>query len=71
MQGLGTSATPDKLSHKPQFSYCKIEYLEALKTLLKSQGISLSPDKAIGQEGQCQTKNYTWTKNLKIQALIT
>jgi hypothetical protein len=41
-------------THKPQFTYCKIEDIEALKTLLKSQGISLSTEKAeSGQLGQC------------------
>ena len=46
----------DKESKKPQFTYCKIEDLAELKTLLKSQGISLSIDKAEnGQPGQVQT----------------
>ena len=47
----------DKDSRKPQFSYCKIEDLEALKTLLKSKGISLSVDEAKGGQklGQGQT----------------
>ena len=46
----------DKVTKKPQFTYCKIEDLEALKTLLKSQGISLSIDKAeTDQLGQVQT----------------
>ena len=35
--------------------YCKTEDLEALKTLLKSQGISLNTEKAIGQIGQGPT----------------
>ena len=50
----------DKVSHKPQFTYCKIEDLEALKTLIESQGISLSNNKAkMGQVGQNQTdKNH-------------
>ena len=50
----------DKVSHKPQFTYCKVADLDALKTLLKSQGISLSIDKAeVGQQGQGQTdKNH-------------
>jgi hypothetical protein len=34
----------DKVSHKPQFTYCKIEDLETLKALIKSKGISLSID---------------------------
>jgi hypothetical protein len=39
-----------------KFSYCKIEDTEALKTLLKSQGISMSTDKANnGSMGQGQT----------------
>jgi hypothetical protein len=40
----------DKDSHKPQFTYCKITDLEALKTLLLNHGISLSV--ANGQLGQ-------------------
>jgi hypothetical protein len=48
----------DPTSKKPMFEYHKVEDLEALKTLLKSQGISLSTDKAkVGQAGQGQTKN--------------
>ena len=42
----------DKDSKKPQFTYCKIEDLEALKTLIESQGVSLSTDKVTaGQVG--------------------
>jgi hypothetical protein len=37
---------------KGKFIYCKIEDIDALKTLLKSQGISLNTEKAIGQLGQ-------------------
>jgi hypothetical protein len=44
----------DKVSHKPQFTYCKIEDLEALKTLLSQQGISFS---TVGQLGQGQKLN--------------
>ena len=44
----------DKVSHKPQFTYCKIEDLEAVKTLLLNQGISVSADRGIGQLGQSQ-----------------
>ena len=44
----------DKVSKKPQFEYHKIEDLEALKTLLSQQGISLS---TIGQVGQAQNLN--------------
>jgi hypothetical protein len=39
---------------KPRFSYCRIEDLEALKTLLSQQGISLL---TIGQNGQGQKLN--------------
>ena len=47
----------DAISHKPQFTYCKVEDLESLKTLLKSQDISLSIEKAeSGQIGQSQNK---------------
>ena len=43
----------NKDSHRPQFTYCKLEDLEALKTLLLNNGISLSTDKAkSGQVGQ-------------------
>jgi hypothetical protein len=48
----------DKVSKKPQFTYCKIEDLEALKTLLLNKGISLNTDKAeSGQLGQLSIKN--------------
>ena len=43
----------DKVSHKPQFTYCKVADLDALKTLLLNHGISLSADN--GQLGQGQT----------------
>ena len=46
---------PDKDSKKPQFTYCKIEDLEALKTLLSQQGVSLSA--IVGQIGQGQSRN--------------
>jgi hypothetical protein len=47
----------DEVSHKPQFTYCKIDDLESLKTLLKTQGISLTSEKATsGQIGQSQNK---------------
>ena len=36
----------DKDSRKPQFTYCKLEDLEGLKTLICQQGISLNVDKA-------------------------
>ena len=42
----------DKDSKKPQFTYCKIEDLEALKTLLLQQGISLNNTVTAGQVGQ-------------------
>jgi hypothetical protein len=50
----------DKDSKKPQFTYCKITDLGALKTLLLKQDISLSIDRAeMGQMGQGQTdKNH-------------
>ena len=48
----------DKVSHKPQFTYCKLEDLEALKTLLLNKGIQLSTDKAdSGQVGQTSNRN--------------
>ena len=47
----------DAVTHKPQFTYCKIEDLESLKTLLKTQDISLSTEKAnSGQIGQSQNR---------------
>ena len=36
----------DKVSRKPQFTYHKLEDLEALKTLLSKQNIQLNTDKA-------------------------
>jgi hypothetical protein len=47
----------DSTTKKPQFTYCKIEDLQALITLLKSQGISLSVGKADGALGQSQNGN--------------
>ena len=44
----------DKDSKKPQFTYCRLD-LEELKTLLKSQSISLSIGKADGSLGQSQS----------------
>ena len=47
----------DKDSKKPQFTYCKIGDLEALKTLITQQGVSLSVVKAeSGKTGQGQTE---------------
>jgi hypothetical protein len=47
----------DSATHKPQFTYCKLEDLESLKDLLKSEGISLNTDRAIkGQLGQSDNK---------------
>ena len=43
----------DKDSKKSQFTYCKLQDLETLKTLLLQQGISLTTDKVTaGQVGQ-------------------
>ena len=43
----------DKVTRKPQFTYCKLEDLEALKTLLLKQGDSLNIDESqSGQLGQ-------------------
>ena len=43
----------DKDSRKPQFTYCKIQDLDTLKTLLLNKGISLTTDKVTaGQVGQ-------------------
>ena len=55
----------DKVSNKPQFTYCKLEDLEALKTLLSQQGISLS---TVGQAGQSQTDKNHDLEKLKISS---
>ena len=47
----------DKDSKKPQFTYCKIEDLQALKTLISQQGISLTTEKGYGSIGQSQNGN--------------
>jgi hypothetical protein len=61
----------DKESKKPQFTYCKIEDLQALKTLLLNKGISLSTDKAnssqIGQSATAETHDL----ELKDSSLIS
>jgi hypothetical protein len=42
----------DQDSKKPQFTYCKIQDVQALQTLLSDKGISLSTDKVTaGQVG--------------------
>ena len=47
----------DAISHKPQFIYCRIDDLDSLKTLLKTQGISLTTEKAFsGQISQSENK---------------
>ena len=49
----------DAVTHKPQFTYCKIIDLEELKTLICQQGISLSIEKAeSGQIGHSKTEEY-------------
>ena len=49
----------DKDSKKPQFTYCKIEDLEALKTLLSNKNIQLNTDKAhSGQSGQASNIDH-------------
>ena len=45
----------DKDTKKPQFTYCKIEDLEALKTLLSQAGVSLFA--VVGQIGQGKNRN--------------
>ena len=48
----------DKQTRKPQFTYCKVEDLEALKTLLKTKNASLfTVKKNNGQVGQTQAAN--------------
>jgi hypothetical protein len=44
----------DEISKKPQFTYCRLD-LGELKTLLNSQGVSLSIGKAHRSPGQSQT----------------
>ncbi len=44
----------DKQSHKPQFTYCRIENLGELETLIESQGINQSFKTDTGQVGQQQ-----------------
>ena len=42
----------DKVSKKPQFTYCKIEDLDALKTLLSDRLIHSTGKVTAGQDGQ-------------------
>ncbi len=49
----------DKDSKKPQFTYCKMQNLEALKTLIESQAISFSTENTLGQAGQYQKVKTT------------
>jgi hypothetical protein len=52
--------------HQPQFTYCKIENLESLKDLLKSQNISLDTEKAIsGQLGHIGNKDIHDLKTME------
>jgi hypothetical protein len=44
--------TINKDSKKPQYSYCRIENIEPLKTLLSNKSISLSTSTTLGQTGQ-------------------
>jgi hypothetical protein len=45
----------DKDSKKPQFTYCKIEDLQGLKTLLLQRGVSLTTENSTaGQVGHSQ-----------------
>ena len=54
-----------KDSKKPQFTYCGTEDLEALQTLIKSQGISLSVNEVeIGQVGQGQIHDQYLQKSI-------
>jgi hypothetical protein len=54
----------DAETHNPQFTYCRTENFDSLKTLLKTQGINLSVEKAqSGQIGQTQnTKEHDLIK---------
>jgi hypothetical protein len=54
----------DALTHKHQFSYCRIENLETLKDLLKTQTISLTTEKAMdGQVGQAENGDLIKPEN--------
>jgi hypothetical protein len=55
----------NKVSKKPQFTYCKILDLQALKTLLSQQGISLQTVKA--DNGQICQKSTTQYHDLKLE----
>ena len=44
----------DKDSRKTQFTYCKIQNLELLQTLIKTQSITMSVKAETGQFGQRQ-----------------
>jgi hypothetical protein len=53
-----------KDSKKPQFTFCRIENLTSLKSLLNSQNITLDTEKAnSGQLGQSQNKEAHDLKN--------
>ena len=51
----------DKDSKKPQFTYCKINDLDRLKTLLSKQNIQLNTDKA--NSGQNGSSGHQTTPN--------
>jgi hypothetical protein len=55
----------DKESKKPQFTYCKIEDLQVLKTLLLNKGISLTVDEA--KSGQLGQKSKAQIHDLELQ----
>ena len=54
-------------SKKSQFTYCKIENLDALETLLLNKGFSLSTDKA--DNGQTGQKSTVRTHDLELKEL--
>jgi hypothetical protein len=47
----------DKDSKKPQFTYCKVEDIQGLKTLISQYGISLTAEKGYGSIGQLKSGN--------------
>jgi hypothetical protein len=57
----------NRKSKKPQFNYCKIEDLHALKTLLLNKGIPLSTDKT--NSGQTGQKSNAQIHDLKLKVL--
>ena len=64
----------DKESKKPQFTYCKIENTQSLKTLICQQRISLSVDKAesghIGQKSNTKIHDQELNNSSSNQQIV-